>query len=749
MENHIPSEIDESIITHCDTPLIKTIDDFLDNETCAHFINIAKDKLEQALVSTNNAGIVSGGRTGKNCWIKHDYDKITFSVAKRIADLVGLPLQNAEKYQFIYYDTNQEYRSHMDSWDHDNSEKSKRCMRHGGQRMFTALGYLNNVRKGGHTRFTRKNISVAPKKGRLLIFQNVLPGTNKRDPLSEHAGSSVINGEKWGFNLWFREDNFQKEVIYSLKTFDTSEKIEVEEIEIEEMEIEEMEIEETEETKEMKDITTNKEERTMDSYQILNGLATIYPKFISEDDVSNFQIELGQNFFSATTSEKEVIWLKNNKFPKLINRIEKITNEAAEFYESICFVKYPPKFVHNRHFDAFNEKSTKSKAFTEKRGQRLKTITGFLTNDISYTFKPSSDFHFDQASLLLYDNVHENSIHRIDELSKIIKNKSNKSVISFNIYIRQFSNLNKINPSCNLVIENTEDTESTESTKHTEGNKNTEGNQNMEGNKNTEGTESSENTNYSEILSEIYTQFENRTICKKGFKTIDFGSIKSNNWQNIIGSVLQLKSIRKETGILNNKYLTEEYAFDEYTPIIINDVFSTKAVNLISKFYMDCILNNQFELGDRQSRRFKTRNDPYSRIIHYELLPLIEKFTNKKLRPSYTYLSCYIKGSDLPCHGDNPNCEITVSYLLDKPKDSAWNIYFHKERQEKHCGGRSSFTPDKADCIACDCERGGLMAFKGQDHLHFREPLDYDYYNLLLLHYVSIDNTEADVQKIV
>lgn len=727
MENCIESNVDESIITYCETPLIKTIDDFVDNETCSHFINIAKDKLEQALVSTNNAGVVSSGRTGKNCWIEHDYDKITLSVAKRIAKLVGLPLENAEKYQFIYYDTNQEYRSHMDSWDHDNSEKSKRCMKHGGQRMFTALGYLNNVIKGGHTRFTRKNISVSPKKGRLLIFQNVLSGTNKRDPLSEHAGSSVIEGEKWGFNLWFREDNFKKEVLYSLKNFDNSE-----------------EIEETAKIT-IKDITTNKDEISMDSNQILNGLANIYPNFISEDDISNFQIELGQNFFSATTSEKEVIWLKNNKFPNLINKIEKITNEAAEFYESICFVKYPPKFVHNRHFDAFNEQSKTSKAFTEKRGQRLRTITGFLNNDMSYTFKSLSDFDFDQSSLLVYNNVHSNSINRIDEMSKIIKNKSNKSVILFNIYIRQFSNLNKINPSCNLMIKSTENTSTkcdlppppptkfelptiTEST---------------------ETTAITENPNYSAILSEMYTKFENGTICKKGFKTIDFGSIKTNNWQNIIDSVLKLKSIRKDTGILNSKYLTEEYVFDEYTPIIINDVFSIKAINLISKFYMDGIVNNQFELGDRQSRRFKTRNDPYSRIIHYELLPLIEKFTNKKLRPSYTYLSCYIKGSELPCHGDNPNCEITVSYLLDKPKNSAWNIYFHKERQEKHCGGRSSFTPDKTDCIACDCERGGLMAFKGQDHLHFREPLDYDYYNLLLLHYVSIDNTEADAQKFV
>jgi len=170
-ESHLKNNNSQII---SEDPLIKTIDNFLDNETCTHFINIAKDKLQQALVCTNKQGVVSKGRTGKNCWIDHNYDQKTLEVATRIASVVGLPLQNAEKYQFIYYDKNQEYRSHMDSWDHDDSDKSKRCMRLGGQRMFTALGYLNNVLEGGETHFTKKNISVPPTIGKLLIFQMYL-----------------------------------------------------------------------------------------------------------------------------------------------------------------------------------------------------------------------------------------------------------------------------------------------------------------------------------------------------------------------------------------------------------------------------------------------------------------------------------------------------------------------------------------------------------------------------------------------
>ena len=39
----------------------------------------------------------------------------------------------------IYYDKNQEYRQHYDGWLFDNSEKSRRNMKWGGQRIWTCI----------------------------------------------------------------------------------------------------------------------------------------------------------------------------------------------------------------------------------------------------------------------------------------------------------------------------------------------------------------------------------------------------------------------------------------------------------------------------------------------------------------------------------------------------------------------------------------------------------------------------------
>jgi prolyl 4-hydroxylase len=45
----------------------------------------------------------SEGRTGSNHWLKYDEDDVVQSIGKRIADIVGLPLANAESMQIIHY----------------------------------------------------------------------------------------------------------------------------------------------------------------------------------------------------------------------------------------------------------------------------------------------------------------------------------------------------------------------------------------------------------------------------------------------------------------------------------------------------------------------------------------------------------------------------------------------------------------------------------------------------------------------
>ena len=73
-----------------------------------------------------------------------------------------------------------------------------------GQRLVTALGYLTTVASGGGTLLAHGMV-VPALQGRLLVLHNTGHGSTSLDLASRHAGLPVGSGEKWAFNLWFKE----------------------------------------------------------------------------------------------------------------------------------------------------------------------------------------------------------------------------------------------------------------------------------------------------------------------------------------------------------------------------------------------------------------------------------------------------------------------------------------------------------------------------------------------------------------
>ena len=76
--------------------------------------------------------------------------------------------------------------------------------------MITVLGYLRDVPKGGETGFNHLGVNIQPRRGSVIVWWNVEPNTTKREIKSQHAGLPVLEGEKYAFNLWFRENEFKK-----------------------------------------------------------------------------------------------------------------------------------------------------------------------------------------------------------------------------------------------------------------------------------------------------------------------------------------------------------------------------------------------------------------------------------------------------------------------------------------------------------------------------------------------------------
>lgn len=202
----IPQEYDMGSKVN-ETPSVTICEEYLTQAEVFQIIKAAGDKMQRARVSSGKEGVESAGRTGSNCWVAHDHNKVIHALAKRISKLVGISLQNAESFQVIHYGETQEYSAHFDAWEF-NTDRGDRCMARGGQRLVTCLIYLNDVPAGGGTGFPELDLEVQAKKGRMVIFHNCYPGTNYRHPHSLHGGLPVEEGEKWAVNLWFREGDY-------------------------------------------------------------------------------------------------------------------------------------------------------------------------------------------------------------------------------------------------------------------------------------------------------------------------------------------------------------------------------------------------------------------------------------------------------------------------------------------------------------------------------------------------------------
>lgn len=195
-----------------DDPLVQVIDDFVTDTERQHIMRLTSDKLDTALVSAVGKARTSDGRTGSVAWVKHDQTPIVRGLVKRVSNLVGIPVRHAESLQVIHYGETQEYKPHFDAYDM-NTEKGRQRTERGGQRLVTALMYLNEVEDGGGTIFPKLDLEVEAKPGRMVIFHDVGDHTLQdmtRHPRSLHGGSPVWEGQKWACNLWFRALPYQK-----------------------------------------------------------------------------------------------------------------------------------------------------------------------------------------------------------------------------------------------------------------------------------------------------------------------------------------------------------------------------------------------------------------------------------------------------------------------------------------------------------------------------------------------------------
>lgn len=125
-------------------------------------------------------------------------------------------------------------------------------------------------------------------------------------------------------------------------------------------------------------------------------------------------------------------------------------------------------------------------------------------------------------------------------------------------------------------------------------------------------------------------------------------------------------------------------------------------------------------------------NDPAGRVMIAALRKAIGGVVGHPVKPSYSFASLYREGAELQRHTDRPQCEYTLSILVDYDPapggaPAPWPVQL--------------FPPGKP-ARECRLPVGGGLLFRGRHIPHARPPLPAGHRcRILLLHYVDADFT--------
>jgi prolyl 4-hydroxylase len=179
---------------------IYVVRDFLSTGECQGLIEqIDEDRIPSGLLAPTDDPEF---RTSESCNLD-PYDPLVAEIDTRIAELLGLERAKSETIQGQRYAVGQQFKLHHDFF-HRGEIYWDAMQRSGGQRTWTAMVFLNAPEGGGQTAFPNAGVTIQPRAGNLLAWNN-LKDDGEPNFYSMHQGCPVTGGLKYIITKWFRE----------------------------------------------------------------------------------------------------------------------------------------------------------------------------------------------------------------------------------------------------------------------------------------------------------------------------------------------------------------------------------------------------------------------------------------------------------------------------------------------------------------------------------------------------------------
>ena len=132
----------------------------------------------------------------------------------------------------------------------------------------------------------------------------------------------------------------------------------------------------------------------------------------------------------------------------------------------------------------------------------------------------------------------------------------------------------------------------------------------------------------------------------------------------------------------------------------------------LRRYYRHLLRTGQMILGDSGSPlRYVSHNECVAVFFHRQLASMVAQIVGVPVKPSYTYVSCYQSGADLPVHTDREQCEYSISLLVDHSPESSgpspWPLWLNTN----------------AGTVAIRQRLGDALFYRGREIAHYRTRL--------------------------
>ena len=118
-------------------------------------------------------------------------------------------------------------------------------------------------------------------------------------------------------------------------------------------------------------------------------------------------------------------------------------------------------------------------------------------------------------------------------------------------------------------------------------------------------------------------------------------------------------------------------------------------------------------------------------------LPVMEKHTELKLLPTYTYTRAYKKGDVLRRHKDRPSCQISTTLHLGGEE---WPIYIDPTGSDNVIDEyKGILKPNAPQGNRVDLKIGDMLVYSGCELEHWRKPFEGNVCVQTFLHYNDVD----------